>query len=276
MGNILTTFKRFLSNKNTVTIIGVLLGLVVLFIGYNYRINSAVNTMTVPVAKRSLGATTQITSDAISNMEVLASMVTNKQSNIIRNTTGIINASEPYCVAIGTTIPSGSFFYKDQVVKCDSIPRTVFWKMPDGYRPVSLSVDLHKTYGNSMQPGDYIDLYARMTSSDGKLIFGQLISKLPILDVRDSSGKPIFSSSVTNAGAPAELLFAVPNEQDGYNLYLLLQKAILLGSNKVEIIPVPGNASYTNNPGETRVTSQYLMQLILSYTADIPDESIPE
>lgn len=276
MGNILTTFKRFLSNKNTVTIIGVLLGLVVLFIGYNYRINSAVNTMTVPVTKRSLGATTQITSDAISNMEVLASMVTNKQSNIIRSTSGIIDSTSPYCVAIGTTIPSGSFFYKDQVVKCDTIPRTVLWKMPDGYRPVSLSVDLHKTYGNSMMPNDYIDLYARMTSSDGKLIFGQLISKLPILDVRDSSGKPIFSSSTANVGAPAELLFAVPNEQDGYNLYLLLQKAILLGSNKVEIIPVPGNASYTNNPGETRVTSQYLMQLILDYTADIPDESIPE
>ena len=30
MGNIVTTIKRFLSNKNTITILGVLLGIVVL------------------------------------------------------------------------------------------------------------------------------------------------------------------------------------------------------------------------------------------------------
>ena len=52
MGNIITTFKRFLSNKNTVTIIGVLLGLIVLYIGYNYRIKTAVSTISVPVAKK--------------------------------------------------------------------------------------------------------------------------------------------------------------------------------------------------------------------------------
>lgn len=190
MGNIVTTFRRFLSNKNTVTIIGVLLGLVVLFVGYNYRINSAVSTMTVPIAKKSLTATTQIKSDAVSSMEVLSTMVTAKNSTILRSTSNVVNASQPYCVAIGTTIPAGSFFYKDQVVKCDTIPRTVLWKMPDGYNPVSLSVDLHKTYGNSMYPGDFIDLYAKMTSSDGKLIFGQLVSKLPILDVRDNNGNP--------------------------------------------------------------------------------------
>ena len=48
MGNIVTTIKRFLSNKNTVTIIGVLLGLIVLYVGYNYRVKTAVSTINVP------------------------------------------------------------------------------------------------------------------------------------------------------------------------------------------------------------------------------------
>jgi len=268
MGNIVTTIKRFLSNKNTVTIIGVLLGIIVLYIGYNYRVKSAVNTISIPSAKKNIEATTQITSDMLSTTEVLSSMVSGKNNNIIRSTSHLINNQEPYCVAIGTSIPIGGFFHNEQVVKCSTIQSNVLRGMPDGYNPVSLSVDLHKTYGNSMYPGDYIDLYAKMTI-DGKLVYGPLVTKLPILDVRDSSGKGVFSSSTV--GTPAELLFAVPNEKDGYNLYLLLSQAILLGSSKVELIPVPGNQEYTTTVGETRVTSQFLMEKIKEYTIDVPD-----
>lgn len=272
MGNIVTTLKRFLSNKNTITIIGVLLGLIVLFVGYNYRINSAVSTITVPIAKKAIEARTQITGDLITTTEILSTMVTAKNSTIIRNQSGLVSQTDPYCVVIGTSIPAGGFFHTEQIARCSTVQGNVLKNMPDGYNPVSLPVDLHKTYGNSMHPNDYIDLYAKMTSDDGKLIYGELISKLPILDVVDSSGKSVFATSIV--GTPAELLFAVPNQQDGYNLYLLLSKAILLGTSKVELIPVPGNASYTSNPGETRVTSQYLMQRILEYTANIPDESV--
>ena len=52
MGNIVTTFKRFLSNKNTVTIIGVMLGIVVLYVGYNYRVNHAIETVSIHYAKQ--------------------------------------------------------------------------------------------------------------------------------------------------------------------------------------------------------------------------------
>ena len=63
MGNIVTTIKRFLSNKNTITILGVLLGIVVLYIGYNYRVDQAISTVNVPVAKQTITATSEITQD---------------------------------------------------------------------------------------------------------------------------------------------------------------------------------------------------------------------
>lgn len=272
MGNIVTTIKRFLGNKNTVTIIGVLLGLIVLYVGYNYRVKTAVSTLSVPVAKKTISSRTTITSDMFTQTEILASMVSGKNNTIIRSNNNLVSASDPFCVAIGTSIPAGGFFHTEQVVRCSSVVGHTLKNMPDGYSPVSLPVDLHKTYGNSMHPGDYIDLYAKMTSSDGKLIYAQLVSKLPIMDVVDNKGVGVFSTATI--GTPAELLFACPNYQDGYNLYLLLSKAILLGESKVELIPVPGNATYTSTPGETRVTSQYIMDLILSYTQDIPDESV--
>lgn len=274
MGNIITTFKRFLSNKNTVTIIGVLLGLIVLYIGYNYRIKTAVSTISVPVAKKTITGRTTITSDLITQTEILSSMVTGKNNTIIRTTNNLVNANDPFCVAIGTSIPAGGFFHTEQVVKCGSVNGNYLNNMPDGYSPVSIPVDLHKTYGNSMLPNDYIDLYAKMTSSDGKLIYAKLVSKLKIMAVVDSKGASVFDNGVV--GTPAELQFACPNVQDGVNLFMLLSKAILLGESRVELIPVPGNRNYTSTPGETRVDSNYMMNLILSYTQEVPDESVPE
>ena len=274
MGNIVTTFKRFFSNKNTVTIIGVLLGLIVLYVGYNYRVKTAVSKINVPVAKKTIYGRTPITSELITQTEVLSSMVTGKNNTIIRSNSNLISTNDPYCVAIGTSIPAGCFFHTEQVVKCGTVNGNYLNNMPDGYSPVSIPVDLHKTYGNSMMPGDYIDIYARMTSSDGKLIFGKLVSKLPIMAVVDSKGASVFDNGTI--GTPAELQFACPNIQDGYNLFMLLSKAILLGESKVELIPVPGNRTYTSTPGDTRVDSQFLMNLILSYTQDIPDESVPQ
>ena len=39
MGNIMISIKRFLGNKNTVTILGVIIGIAVLYFGYNIRVN---------------------------------------------------------------------------------------------------------------------------------------------------------------------------------------------------------------------------------------------
>ena len=50
MNNVKTAIRRFFTNKNTVTIIGVLLGIVILYVGYNYRINSQINPTSVPVS----------------------------------------------------------------------------------------------------------------------------------------------------------------------------------------------------------------------------------
>ena len=267
MGNIVTTFKRFLSNKNTVTIIGVMLGIVVLYVGYNYRVNHAIETVSIPYAKQSIKSTEQITQDLIGTTEVLRSLVTSNK-NLLSRTNQVINSTAPFCVNVGTSVPQGAFFYNEQVLPCKGINSNALKDMPDGYKAVALNVDLQSTYGNSMYPGDYIDLYVKMTSDEGKIIYGEFITKLPILDVRDSNAKSLFYGSSVS-GTPALLLFAVPQE-----LYLLISKANYVGS--VELVPVPGNASYTSAPGETAVKSEYLRNQILDYTQDIPDEVIPD
>lgn len=267
MGNIINTFKRFLSNKNTVTIIGVLLGLVVLFVGYNYRVNNAIDTQSIPYAKVSIGSTVQITQDMIGTTEVLRSLITSNK-NIITNTSSIVNQTTPFCVQVGTSIPQGGFFYTEQVAACNSINNNALKNMPDNHKAVALPVNLQTTYGNSLFPGDYIDIYVRMRSTEGKLIYGEFITKLPILDVRDANSKSLYYGT-SSSGTPALLLFAVPQD-----LYLLLSKALYVEG--VNLVPVPGNKNYTAEAGETAVKSEYLRNEILRQTQNIPDEVIQD
>ena len=51
MGNTTNGLKKFLQNKNTVTVIGVVLAVLVLYVGYKISVKSAVNKITVPYAK---------------------------------------------------------------------------------------------------------------------------------------------------------------------------------------------------------------------------------
>ena len=48
MNKILISFKRFFSNKNTVTIFCVIGAVLVLWFGYNYRIKQETNPISVP------------------------------------------------------------------------------------------------------------------------------------------------------------------------------------------------------------------------------------
>lgn len=262
MGNIVTTIKRFLGNKNTVTIIGVILGIIVLYIGYNYRVKQATTPVTVPYAKQEISSRTLITSEMIGYMEVSSSVV-NSSTNLITSAGELIN----HYVAFGTTIPANSMFYKSQVLTSDEMPDSAFADIPDGFTIFSLSVDQHTTYGNSIYPGNYIDLYFKGVDETEKIMFGKLIESIEVLAVKDSNGNHVFETTVETR-TPAELLFAVPDD-----MYLLLMKAGYITGSSIEIIPVPRNASYSAHPGETIVSSDVIRDFILSKSATIPQNT---
>ncbi len=262
MGNFLTTVKRFLGNKNTVTILGVIAGVLVIYIGYNWRVKQAISPITVPYAKQEITSRTQITEDMIGYMEVSSSVV-NKSANMLTSAAQIINNYAAY----GVTIPANSFFYSTAVMTEAEMPDSAFADIPDNYTIYSLSVDQHATYGNSIFPGNYIDLYLKATDDSGKIIFGKLIESIEVLAVKDSNGNHVFETTVESR-TPAELLFAVPDD-----MYLLLMKAGYVNGG-VDILPVPRNASYSANPGDTSVASDYIKNFILSKTATIPDNIV--
>ena len=65
MNNFVIGFKRFITNKTVVTVIGVLLVLVILFFGYSSSIKKQTNPVSMPTAAQKINPKTKITSEMI-------------------------------------------------------------------------------------------------------------------------------------------------------------------------------------------------------------------
>lgn len=254
MGNLINSIKKFLANKNTVTLLCLLAGIVVLFFFYTWRVNNAISPIKVPVAKNIIDAAQEITSENIDYVEVSSAFLSKSDVYTQAELGQLIGKY----VATGTSIPAGGVFYKAQVVDKSSISNAIFDDIEDGYTPFTLSVDNHSTFGNSIYPGDKIDLFLKATDDDGKIIFGKFIESITVLAVFDSSGKNVFALGQT--GTPAELVFSVEDE-----MYILLKYTEYMN---VEVVPVPRNKNYTAIGGEVK-TYEYLRDFILSKASPI-------
>lgn len=258
MGNIGTMIKRFLSNKNTVTLIAIIVCTVVLYGFYNWRVKSAVTTTYVCQATQVIPARTQITSEMVTTTKILSSQ---KSDNMKTTCDEVIGKYASYA----TEIPKNSFFYDISVMDASEMPNSSFDDIPDGHTLYNMSVTFESTYANSIFPGDYIDLFIRTEDEMGLLVYGKFIQSIKVLGVKDDQGQNVFETTVEKR-VPAQLLFAVPDD-----LYLLLKKAELLG---IQVVIVPRNKNYTAQAGETLKSSAWLEQLIIDQTADIPDECV--
>ena len=246
MGGKKNVFTKFLTNKTTVTLVGIVLGLGVLVGFYIYRVNKQVNPTRIPVAKRTISATEEITKDDIEYVKVSQSFL--KKRDVYQTVTNLIGKY----VSTGTSIPKGGMFYTSQVVEKKELPNAIFDEIPEGYTIYQLKVDNTTTYANSIYPGDIIDLWLK-TTENGILVDGEFISNIEVLAVRDNAGQNVFD--VASGRTPAWLLFAV--KTDMYR-YLKLAESI----SGMNIRPVPKNNLATSDVGSTEYSSQELVDLI--------------
>lgn len=257
MGDILSKIKEFFKNKNTVTILCVLAGILILYVAYNWRVGKAVEPILVPYARKTLESQHLITADDIGYIEI-AGTAAEKMNGLIRNVGPLIGRK----VAYGETIQQNSFFFTDDVMDANTITgnAAIAREIPDGYTLIYLDVDLHSTFGNAIYPGNYIDLWFRASDDNGAFMYGKFLSSIKVLEVTDREGNSVFETS-SEARAPSELLFAVDNEYKK-----LLEVAMQIG----QLIPVPRNKSYTTHPEPMKV-NRYLENYVLAKSSMITD-----
>lgn len=254
MNNLMISLQKFFKNKNTVTIIGVVAIILILFFGYRYQIKKQVNPVSgVPIAAETIQPRTKITEDMVETISV-APIVLQKGS-VILNKNNIVGKYSNY----NTMIPKGSMFYNNTVVDESKLPDSAFIEVAKGEIPYNFPVTTDTTYGNSIFPGNYIDIYMKATRKDGKLMVGKLLENVKVLAVKDSSGRHVFENS-DETRTPAYLIFGVSSE-----INILLRKASYMGEFSTELFPVPHGTS-VDEEGATSVTSQTLKDFINANT----------
>ena len=265
MGNLGNSLKKFMQNKNTVTVVGVILAIVVLYVAYNMRVKSAINPISVPYALEQISPATQITADMVGIKQVPPSMIDG--GDVITNQGAVIDKY----VREDTIIPKGSLFYDVAVVEKEQLRTNIILEYPKGYVLYNLAVDSNSTYGNSVYPGNYVDIYLRIThkvaenvaevnENSNAIMFGKLMSNIKVLAVKDSSGAAVFSN-LDDAKTPSMIIFAVPEEY-----YILLKKAEYLQTYSSALVLVPTNESLKDNPGELEISSEQLKNRINELT----------
>lgn len=260
MNNFMIAIKRFFQNKNTVTIVGVLLIILVLFLGYRYQINKAVSPISgIPVATETIQPRTLITDDMVETIEVAPVVLSD---NVLRTKAAVVGKY----TAVNTVVPAGSMFYKNTVVEKEDLPDAAFVELEDGDIPYNFPVSMATTYGNSIYPGNYIDVYMKATNEQDTLMVGKLIENVKVLAVKDSQGQNVFENS-EEARTPAYLIFGLD-----YELNILLRKASYMSDFSVELFPVPHGVAVATAEGETAVSSQTLKDFINANT--VPNDEI--
>ena len=261
MNNLNSSLKKVLGNKNTVTILGVIVCIFILYVGYNYRINKVVTLVRVPYANQNIQPKTLITTEMVSYMEVPQAFLV---GSYYSDANSIVGKYSNY----NTIIAQGSLFYQALLVDEKYLPDNSLQNVPEGYTVVNYPVNISTTYANSMMPGEYINIYYKSVNDDGKIMFGKFISNIEILAVKDSSGQHVFESS-EESRVPAYMLFAVPE-----STHLLLRKALYLTEYDVELLLVPNTQTLTEEDAVS-VNSEEIKAFIEEKTEMVDVTEIP-
>lgn len=261
MNNFVIGLKKFITNKNVVTVIGVLLVLGILFWGYTSSIKKETNPLNIPVASKKINAMTQITSEDITYTQVASRMV---GEGVIRSSAQLIGKY----TNINVTIPKGSMFYMDWIVEAEKIPGNWIEQLDyeNGELGYYMDVNIENTLGNNVLPNTYIDIYMKASDENGTTMFGKLLKNIKVLVVHDGSGNDVFKDS-TSIGSPSKIGFAVSQD-----LYVLLKKAEYLN---IDLVLAP-RGSTVPSEDSIIVTSATLRDYIDAQTITVEEDIVEE
>ena len=251
MNNLGLSLKKFFTNKNTVTIIGVVAILVILYFMYTKQIKKATNEIDVPVAKETIYPQQEIQEGMVTTIKVAQAA---KPKDAILSKGAIVGKY----TGVGVTVPKGSMFYKEFIVEKSQLPGSWLKELkPQSVnsleleRPYSFPVNVATTFGNSIQPGDYVDFYLKAYDANKQIIYGRIFDNVKVLSVTDSAGKEVFRSQ--NAiGTPAYLNFGFDNET--YQIFKYVEYA----SGDLQLVVVPRGGDPLSNEDLEKISKNHI------------------
>ncbi len=210
--------KKFLGNRNTVTILCAIIGIAVLFVGYTMTVNRAIEPVQVPYANNDIQPRDKITEDDISYMPLAKAALDKMKGSILTDKDDIIN----HYAATNSLIPNGSLFYSSAVVK--ERPNEAVFEAGPNMRLTFFKVSMDSSYVNSILPDNYIDIYASVRDqTTGMPSVGLYIQDVRVLSVKTADGENVFENTEEKR-QPAYILVAVTETE-----FMTLMKGSGLG-----------------------------------------------
>ena len=266
MDKLQVSFKKFLGNKNTVTILGVVACIIILYIGYNAQIKRTTDLVSMPVAKVDIGPKTKIQKEHVTILNVPRKLL---NGDFYDREADIIGKYSNY----NATIAMGSLFYKKLLVEANKMPSTMFGDVPEGYTVINQPVNMNTTYVNSVEPGSYVNIYFKAADdkNNDKIFFGKFVSNIKVLAVKDSAGNDVFETSEEQR-TPAYIIYAVPE-----SIHQLIRRALYISDDyDIELLLVPNTKDLTEKEKENvYYTSEDIKNFIVERTKTIDVNVLP-
>ena len=270
--------NSILKNKNAVTIIASVLIVIVLVVGYNFRVNNAVFMETVIYAKESIPPKTEITDGMIDKIRVPREAL---KGNVFVSKDQIIDPTgkTKYYTRVNTMIPQGSLIYAEQVSKEEHLPDSSLYLLGKDEMLNYITVDLLSSYSNSIKPGQYIDIYASLQYNQRNQV-ARLFKNIKVLAVKTSSGLNVFENPEEKR-TPYAVYFGLPKEED-----MFLKKIHTINSlgggtlednnvsiSQIVLTPIPTGAKDFDESEklEVKITSDVLKDVVDELVMDITE-----
>jgi hypothetical protein len=251
--------KRFLANRNVVTLLGVLIGVGVLYFGYTWRVRQAVDPIDVPFARQEIAGNTLITESMIGTTRVNRSLL-GTATDLITLRQSVINMYSRF----DTTIVQGSLFFRAMLMHPHEVPDAMTRDISPGHTIYSLNIT--EVEASLILPNDHIDLFFTARNDNGLVLFGRFIRDIRVIAVKDRNGQNVTATT----GQAAFLNFAVSHEH-----FTLLRMVDYIRANDIKIIPVPRNQEHIEDTILPEMTSNEVRDFILARAREVSQITNP-
>ncbi len=260
MGNLLNTLKGMLSNKNTITILGVLLGVVAIYFVYDNRVKSTATEITVYYVKSDVPANTQLKKENIGTVSINSSLAKTYKGLVTNDGQIMDSKKQYYYTKFDHTLSTGQLLSTEDLVAPDEKLPSKMYNLDPEMKQFEIPVDTDLTQGNSIAPGNSIDLWIKGRDQANNVIFAKFIENLEVLDVVDNNW---MTTAGNITGNPKFLITTVDKDT-----WLLLEKSTMLNDYSFKLVPVVRDKAYDPKT-PTLVVSERIRNIIEANTSYI-------
>lgn len=188
--------KLLKKNKAAVTLF-LIFGLCLsAFLGYNMTIQSATETIKIPVTTAFLESGSVVKNEDIAYVRI--------PKNLAQGEYYVSDEMLGKIVRGGSSLAKGSFFYTELLEAPEVMKNISTYQLSDGEVALPIEVNMETSYNNAIREGHIVDLYFSGTGVENenekeKVVYGKLVNNVRVLAVYDKNGTSLSRQEAMDA-----------------------------------------------------------------------------